>query len=224
MIVKHGKHMKIQLGKYMFVTHLIGMFFCFFLLLFIPYDNHLRWHLGYIIVWVTYLSAIISFFLLPMGMRFRKWVKRYLGLHVFGSLMMVIFYIVGRLWDTFFGLASLPLLMIGFTMIPCQEYCKSEHYSIKEIKSGILGFPTVGLYQNNGLIEECLQRYDFVLSVKRMEEYDDLSAIIGYDCDNGSETFRTIIFPIDENKFKEHLVDIKKLAEKSNAEIWNLLD
>lgn len=94
----------------------------------------------------------------------------------------------------FFGLAALPLLMIEFTMIPCQEYCRSEHYSIKEIKSGILGFPTVGLYQNNGLIEECLQKYDFVLSVKRMEEYDDLSAIIGYGCGNGSETFRTIIF------------------------------
>ena len=28
MIVKHGKHMKTQLGKYLFVAHLIGIVFC----------------------------------------------------------------------------------------------------------------------------------------------------------------------------------------------------
>ncbi len=61
MIVKHGKHMKTQLGKYLFVAHLIGIVFGSFLLFFIPYDNHLRWNLGYVVVWVTCLSAIISF-------------------------------------------------------------------------------------------------------------------------------------------------------------------
>ena len=50
MIVKHGKHMKTQLGKYLFVAHLIGIVFGSVLLFFIPYDNHLRWNLGYVVV------------------------------------------------------------------------------------------------------------------------------------------------------------------------------
>lgn len=221
MIVKHGKHMKTQLGKYLFVAHLIGIVFCSVLLFFIPYDNHLRWNLGYVVVWVTCLSAIISFFLLPVGMRFRKWVRGYLGVHVFGPLAVAFFYLAGRFIDFFFALAMLPILIAWFTMVPDKRYCASEHYFIKDIKCGFMGSP-IGLYQNNGLMEECLQKYTNVNSMERMEEYEDLSVIVGYGCDSEGDTSKTIIFPIDKNRFKERLVDIKKMAKDLNAEIWLL--
>ena len=94
-------------------------------------------------------------------------------------------------------------------MVPDKRYCASEHYFIKDIKCGFMGSP-IGLYQNNGLMEECLQKYTNVNSMERMEEYEDLSVIVGYGCDSEGDTSKTIIFPIDKNRFKERLVDIKK--------------
>ena len=68
------------------VIHAIGIVLCLAILLLIERQDHLRWNLGYIILWVTMLSAVT----LPFLKRNSRPVKIYSGVWILITLFSVL--------------------------------------------------------------------------------------------------------------------------------------
>ena len=57
--------------KWLFAVHFICLTICAVLLFSLKRSEHLRWGLGYMIVWVTILSSLVLFFLI--NKQFKHW-------------------------------------------------------------------------------------------------------------------------------------------------------
>ena len=57
--------------KWLFAIHFICLTICAVLLFSLKRSEHLRWGLGYMIVWVTILSSLVLFFLI--NKQFKHW-------------------------------------------------------------------------------------------------------------------------------------------------------
>ena len=66
-----------KITKWLFVFHLLLVLACVILLFTLKSSEHLRWGLGYIIVWATLLSAVILFFFVDIFSKYGVPLKMY---------------------------------------------------------------------------------------------------------------------------------------------------
>ena len=123
----------------MFIIHGAGLLLCLVLLLCVRQQDHLRWNLGYAIVWLTTLSGLVVCFF-----KTRR------------KLVNVLLRVYGFLWLCWFVL--LPLCTMGLWLlliieiyIPHETFYKTDGYVMRQDVYDFMDFPECVLLKNNGL-------------------------------------------------------------------------
>ena len=113
------KHLSItkrsMIVKWLFAIHLICLAICIVLLFSLKRSEHLRWGLGYMIVWVTILSSLVLFFLI--NKQFKHW------------LLLKIYCAVFFVASAGFGVFLQGLGMDTLLLPP--KYCSDGDYLIR---------------------------------------------------------------------------------------------
>ncbi|MDD4759810.1 MAG: hypothetical protein WCR53_06530 [Bacteroidaceae bacterium] len=193
-------------AKWLFILHGIGLLLCCLLVLFVSQKDHIRWNVGYFVVWFTFVTVIILFFIIPHGFRFRSFIKAYCGLYMSATLLCV------------FIIPMFPfsLSLLSEILIPHEKYYESGNYIMRCGYQEYMDLPNSMLYKRQGLFEHCVRQYDF-RPVKSFIVKENVGAIIinGYilnsECTKGIET--TQVLPFDDRKYQKHLGDVEKLKK-----------
>lgn len=167
----------------------LGSFHAVMLILFVLIminELQLRWHLGYVIFWLSALSGIGLYFV-----HCRK--------YVLNALI--------KLYAFCWGLLSVIGGVITYlTYDPV--YCETDKYIMKHPAS-IIGFDSAILYEKKGMLEIEKHRYESVYP-QSFITLDSIGAIVIYgDFDKGERLEKDVsILPLDDsfdkNKAKEY--------------------
>ena len=150
--------------KWLFAIHLICLAICIVLLFSLKRSEHLRWGLGYMIVWVTILSSLVLFFLI--NKQFNPWLllKIYCAVFFVASAGLGIF-LQGQ------GLDSL---------LPPEKCCSDGDYLIRrEMDEPAIGDYLIVLLKNEGIIEKQIEIYCYP-KADSIKVFEDKGAIAIY--------------------------------------------
>ena len=190
--------------KWLFAIHFICLTICAVLLFSLKRSEHLRWGLGYIIVWVTILSSLVLFFLI--NKQFKHWLLL--------KIYCVVFFVAS---------AGLGVFLQGLgmdTLLLPPKYCSNGDYLIR---SRIEDMPTnefnIVLLKNEGIIEKLIATYHYP-TADSIKVYEDKGAVVIY-CND--ESFYTdslgCIEPLYNHPANEN--DIKALAKDLKVDFNN---
>ena len=190
--------------KWLFAIHFICLTICSVLLFSLKRSEHLRWGLGYMIVWVTILSSLVLFFLI--NKQFKHWLLL--------KIYCVVFFVAS---------AGLGVFLQGLgmdTLLLPPKYCSDGDYLIR---SRIEDIPTnefnIVLLKNEGIIEKLNATYHYP-TADSIKVFEDKGAIVIYCSD---ESFYTnslgCIEPLYNHPANEN--DIKALAKDLNVDFNN---
>lgn len=154
--------------KIVLATHTIGLLLCAVLLLALPERDHLRWNIGYAIVWITTLSAFAFVFISVK----KKWLD--LGFRFYGVI-----------WIT---LALLPipvtqglwLVVLDEIYIPHRKYYKTDEYIMRSGYSDFFDYPRVALWKKEGIMEKYIRDYPSFWTAEKFEIRNNIGAIVIY--------------------------------------------
>jgi hypothetical protein len=186
--------------KCLFAIHFICLVICAFLLFTLRRSEHLRWGLGYIIVWGAILSALLLCFLI------NKQLKHWLLLKIY----CVVFFLAS---------ATLGVVTQGLgvdTLFLPPKYCSDGDYLIR---SRIDSEPIVNivLLKNEGIIEKLIATY-YYPTADSIKVYEDKGAIVIYcSKDNSYTDSLGCIEPLYNHLANEN--DIKALARELKVDI-----
>lgn len=190
--------------KWLFAIHLICLTICAVLLFSLKRSEHLRWGLGYMIVWVTILSSLVLFFLI--NKQFKHWLLL--------KIYCVVFFVAS---------AGLGVFLQGLgmdTLLLPPKYCSDGDYLIR---SRIEDMPTnefnIVLLKIEGIIEKLIATYHYP-TADSIKVYEDKGAVVIYCSD---ESFYTdslgCIEPLYNHPANEN--DIKALAKDLKVDFNN---
>ena len=190
--------------KWLFAIHFICLTICAVLLFSLKRSEHLRWGLGYMIVWVTILSSLVLFFLI--NKQFKHWLLL--------KIYCVVFFVAS---------AGLGVFLQGLgmdTLLLPPKYCSDGDYLIR---SRIEDMPTnefnIVLLKNEGIIEKLIATYHYP-TADSIKVYEDKGAVVIYCSD---ESFYTdslgCIEPLYNHPANEN--DIKALAKDLKVDFNN---
>ena len=190
--------------KWLFAIHFICLTICSVLLFSLKRSEHLRWGLGYMIVWVTILSSLVLFFLI--NKQFKHWLLL--------KIYCVVFFVAS---------AGLGVFLQGLgmdTLLLPPKYCSDGDYLIR---SRIEDMPTnefnIVLLKNEGIIEKLNATYHYP-TADSIKVFEDKGVIVIY-C--SEESFYTdslgCIEPLSNHPANEN--DIRALAKELKVDINN---
>lgn len=132
--------------KTILYIHIAASILAVLILIIIPWDDRLRWNIGYIIRWTVPVSALFLMFFIPREYPNKKKKNLKLYLKIFWGLPIATGIITAFFW--IFGLAYLFLLSIAF--IPNASLIEQGEYVIRQEQSMRVCYI---LYQRQGLLE-----------------------------------------------------------------------
>lgn len=190
--------------KWLFAIHFICLTICAVLLFSLKRSEHLRWGLGYMIVWVTILSSLVLFFLI--NKQFKHW--------LLFKIYCAVFFVASAGFSVFLQGQGID------TLLPPQKCCSDGDYLIR---SRIEDMPTnefnIVLLKNEGIIEKLIATYHYP-TADSIKVYEDKGAVVIYCSD---ESFYTdslgCIEPLYNHPANEN--DIKALAKDLNVDFNN---
>lgn len=190
--------------KWLFAIHLICLAICIVLLFSLKRSEHLRWGLGYMIVWVTILSSLVLFFLI------NKQFKHWLLLKIYCAVFFV-------------ASAGLGVFLQGLgmdTLLLPPKYCSDGDYLIRSrIEDIPINEFNIVLLKNEGIIEKLIATY-YYPTADSIKVYEDKGAVVIYCSD---ESFYTdslgCIEPLYNHPANEN--DIKALAKDLKVDFNN---
>ena len=189
--------------KWLFAIHLICLAICVVLLFSLKRSEHLRWGLGYMIVWVTILSSLVLFFLI------NKQFKHWLLLKIYCAVFFV-------------ASAGLGVFLQGLgmdTLLLPPKYCSDGDYLIRqEMDDLAIGNYLIVLLKNEGIIEKQIEIYCYP-KADSIKVVEDKGAVAIY-C-NEIEPFwcnsKRCLEPLNNMKAKKN--EIEKLAKDLKVDI-----
>lgn len=199
--------------KALFIIHGIGLLLCLVLLVCMRQCDHLRWNLGYAIVWLTTLSGLVVCFFKTR----RRWVN--ILLRLYGFLWLC--------WLVLLPLCTMGLWLIAITevYIPQTMFYEADSYVMRRSRYDFMEYPKTDLLRNNGLIEEHVKTYGDVYTVDSFAVREDIGAVVisgtGYAA--GGMTLDdcfTDVFPLDDSTYNAHRKEVellRKAVRKSEA-------
>ena len=189
--------------KWLFAIHLICLAICIVLLFSLKRSEHLRWGLGYMIVWVTILSSLVLFFLI--NKQFKHWLLL--------KIYCAVFFVASAGFGVFLQGQGLD------TLLPPKKCCSDGDYLIRqEMDEPAIGNYLIVLLKNEGIIEKQIEIYCYPKadSIKIVE---DKGAVAIY-C-NEIEPFwcnsKRCLEPLNNTKAKKN--EIEKLAKDLKVDI-----
>lgn len=192
--------------KALLITHCTGLLLCLVLLFCVRQGDHLRWNLGYAIVWLTTLSGLVVCFFNAR----RTWVN--ILLRAYGFLWLC--------W-----LVLLPLCTMGMWLafitevyIPQTRFYEADGYVMRRSRYDFMKFPETDLLRNSGLVEEHLRTYGGVCTVDSFSVREDIGAVIisgtGYAGGGMRLDDRfTDVFPLDDSTYNAHKKEVELLRK-----------
>ncbi len=192
--------------KALFIIHGAGLLLCLVLLFCVRQQDHLRWNLGYAIVWLTTLSGLVVCFL-----KTRR------------KLVNVLLRVYGFLWLCWFVL--LPLCTMGLWLlliieiyIPHETFYKTDGYVMRQDVYDFMDYPECVLLKNNGLIEEHVRSYPGVYTVDSFAVREDIGAVVisgtGYAGGGMKMDNKFIdVFPLDDRTYNAHKNEVERLRK-----------
>ena len=189
--------------KWLFAIHLICLAICIVLLFSLKRSEHLRWGLGYMIVWVTILSSLVLFFLI--NKQFKHWLLL--------KIYCVVFFVAS---------AGLGVFLQGLgmdTLLPSKKCCSDGDYLIRqEMDEPAIGNYLIVLLKNEGIIEKQIEIYCYP-KADSIKVVEDKGAVAIY-C-NEIEPFwcnsKRCLEPLNNMKAKKN--EIEKLAKDLKVDI-----
>lgn len=189
--------------KWLFAIHFICLTICAVLLFSLKRSEHLRWGLGYMIVWVTILSSLVLFFLI------NKQFKHWLLLKIYCAVFFV-------------ASAGLGVFLQGLgmdTLLPPKKCCSDGDYLIRqEMDEPAIGNYLIVLLKNEGIIEKQIEIYCYP-KADSIKVVEDKGAVAIY-C-NEIEPFwcnsKRCLEPLNNMKAKKN--EIEKLAKDLKVDI-----
>lgn len=192
-----------KITKWLFVFHLLLVLACVILLFTLKSSEHLRWGLGYIIVWATLLSAVILFFFVDIFSKYGLPLKMYcLSFLAIVGGFLVFFQTEG--W--------------GSLIIPV-KYCDDGDYLVRSEIDSPFDHHIV-LLKNEGAVEKLICVY-YYPSADSIKVFEDKGAVVIYCSEDylHSTGSKGCIEPlnviIDDNMETE----IEALAKELNVDI-----
>lgn len=195
--------------KILVSTHCIGLILCVVLLVGFRYEDHLRWGVGYMIVWFTTLSAFAIFFV-RTGKECLDTLAKVYGL---GWLAVVILLTLASFIGT---------IGVEDVYFPHKKYYEDDRYVIRRGYQNWIDLPNCALWIKDGVLERYDRKFVCFLTVDSCKVLSDWGAIVLY-----GETFRledddlgrmVDIRPLDDKVFDSHRREIDSLkAEVSKA-------
>ncbi len=186
--------------KCLFAIHFICLAICAFLLFTLRRSEHLRWGLGYIMVWGTILSALLLCFLI------NKQLKHWLMLKIYS----VVFFLAS---------ATLGVITQGMgldTLFLPSKCCSDGDYLIRS-RIDSEPFDNIVLLKNEGVIEKLIATY-YYPTADSIKVYEDIGAIVIYcSKDNSYTNSLGCIEPLYNHLANEN--DIKALAIELKVDI-----
>lgn len=190
--------------KWLFAIHFICLTICAVLLFSLKRSEHLRWGLGYMIVWVTILSSLVLFFLI--NKQFKHWLLL--------KIYCVVFFVAS---------AGLGVFLQGLgmdTLLLPPKYCSDGDYLIRSrIEDIPINEFNIVLLKNEGIIEKLNATYHYP-TADSIKVFEDKGAIVIY-C--SEESFYTdslgCIEPLFNHPANEN--DIRALAKELKVDINN---
>lgn len=190
--------------KWLFAIHFICLTICAVLLFSLKRSEHLRWGLGYMIVWVTILSSLVLFFLI--NKQFKHWLLL--------KIYCVVFFVAS---------AGLGVFLQGLgmdTLLLPPKYCSDGDYLIRSrIEDIPINEYNIVLLKNEGIIEKLNATYHYP-TADSIKVFEDKGAIVIY-C--SEESFYTdslgCIEPLFNHPANEN--DIRALAKELKVDINN---
>ena len=201
------KHLSItkrsMIVKWLFAIHLICLAICIVLLFSLKRSEHLRWGLGYMIVWVSILSSLVLFFLI--NKQFKHW--------LLFKIYCAVFFVAS---------AGLGVFLQGLgidTLLPPKKCCSDGDYLIRqEMDEPAIGNYLIVLLKNEGIIEKQIEIY-FYPKADSIKVVEDKGAVAIY-C-NEIEPFwcnsKRCLEPLNNMKAKKN--EIEKLAKDLKVDI-----
>lgn len=153
--------------KIVIIIHVIGLLLCAILLLALPERDHLRWNIGYAIVWITTLSAFAFVFIRAK----KKWLN-------FNFKSYGVVWMLAVLWA--FTMQKLSYPAFNMIYIPNHKYCETDEYVMRSGDKGLIDYPRVALWKKEGLMEKYIRDYPSFETAEKFEIRSDLGAIIIY--------------------------------------------
>lgn len=177
--------------KIVIIIHAIGLLLCAVLLLALPEKDHLRWNMGYAIVWITTLSAFAFVFinvkkkLLNLGFRFygAAWI----------TIILLPILVTQGLW----------LVVLDEIYIPHRKFYETDEYIIRSGYYGFIDYPRVALWEKKGIMEKYIRDYPFFWTAEKFEIRNDIGAIVIYGTS----------FRLDEREDSDKYVDVCPLND-----------
>lgn len=200
--------------KTVLTIHTIGLFLCVVLLFALPEKDHLRWNMGYAIVWITTLSALAFVFIKSK----KKWINRTLKFYWAIGLSMLLLPIplTEGLW----------LIVLREVYWPHTKYSETEVYIMRDVFTGLFGFPSVALWKKEGIREKHIKDYPPFWTVEKFEVKNDIGAIIIYGTsfnegitDDSNKYVE--ICPLNDSLFKANRHQVEKLKQELEMEASN---
>ena len=189
--------------KWLFAIHLICLAICIVLLFSLKRSEHLRWGLGYMIVWVTILSSLVLFFLI--NKQFKHWLLL--------KIYCAVFFVASAGFGVF-------LQGLGIdTLLPPKKCCSDGDYLIRqEMDEPAIGNYLIVLLKNEGIIEKQIEIYCYP-KADSIKVVEDKGAVAIY-C-NEIEPFwcnsKRCLEPLNNMKAKKN--EIEKLAKDLKVDI-----
>ncbi len=189
--------------KWLFAIHFICLTICAVLLFSLKRSEHLRWGLGYMIVWVTILSSLVLFFLI--NKQFKHWLLL--------KIYCVVFFVASAGFSVFLQGQGLD------TLLPPKKCCSDGDYLIRqEMDEPAIGNYLIVLLKNEGIIEKQIEIYCYP-KADSIKVVEDKGAVAIY-C-NEIEPFwcnsKRCLEPLNNMKAKKN--EIEKLAKDLKVDI-----
>lgn len=175
--------------------HLLSVIMCIVIGLSVPIEDHLRWNLGYMQVWLVFITALIALATLPTVIRARRIIQGYFMFVLFSPVLVLII-------SFFLGiLGFIIMLLVCMTFVPQTKIADNAQYVLREAP---LAMRRTGshLYKKSGLLEQFVGELDPecppVSSNEKKEEsiksfhVDNQKVYITYDAGNGNDSVKVI--------------------------------
>lgn len=193
--------------KIVIIIHIIGLLLCAILLLALPVDDHLRWNIGYVIVWITTLSA---FALVFVNVKHRR---LYIGFKSYAAIWVLII-----LWSfTMQKLSYVPIFDMIYT--PQHKYYETDGYVMRSGHPGLIDYPRAALWKKEGLMEKYIRDYPSFETAEKFEIRSDLGAIIihgtSFHLDDEESSDKYVdVYPLNDSVFYANRHKVEELKRE----------
>lgn len=193
--------------KIVIAIHLIGLLLCATLLLALPERDHLRWDIGYAIVWITTLGAFAFVFVRAK----KKWLD--FGFKFYGTIWVAVILLPILVVQGFW------LMVLGEIYIPHRKYYETDGYVMRSGYSGLIDYPRVALWKKEGVMEKYIRDYPSFETAEMFEIRDDIGAVVihgaSFKLDDGENSEKYVdVCPLNDSVFYANRHSVEELKRE----------